>query len=326
MQNIKVFTNSTFNESLKIEKYLEPVTFHVVLGMNFFADFVQSITDVFGGRSETYQKRLEAINSEVIEGIKNKVRKVGGNAAIDLRIDNDEISAKGKSMIMVTAIATAVIMNEIKTNVGDELQKRLAESSEDLVGLEEFNFQSNLLSSKRKLAEVNDSKSFIQTVRYSIDESLAPYLKNEVFNTLARIDINPSYNLTETVNNIIYKCLVGLKYEDSSSFLYGQFSSLLEFEELKFERKAEYIYSMIKSTYSVNYELSNKYLLLGNEKLKEIVTGFYFKDIDKKPSFAKSDISHLEKAKEIFIADGDVAVVEAIDVMIDKLNFIFQKT
>lgn len=326
MQNIKVFTNSTFNESLKIEKYLEPVTFHVVLGMNFFADFVQSITDVFGGRSETYQKRLEAINSEVIEGIKNKVRKVGGNAAIDLRIDNDEISAKGKSMIMVTAIATAVIMNEKKTNVGDELQKRLTESSEDLVDLEDFYFQSNLLSSKRKLAEVNDSKSFMQTVHYSIDEKLAPYLRDEVFNALARIDVNPSSSFTGTVSNNIYKCLVEMNYEESSSFLYSQFSILLEFEELQFSRKAEYICSLIKNTYSVNYELSNKYLLLGNEKLKDIIAGLYLKDIAKKPSFSKSDITHLEKAKDILGINGNPAETAEIDFMIDKLNFIFQKT
>ena len=116
MKEVKVFTVSSFNDDIVIEKYLKTVTYHVVIGMNFFADFMQSFTDVFGGKSESYQKRLREINTEVINGIKQEVHKVGGNCAIDLKIDNDEISAKGKSMIMVTAIATAVV---IKADIGN---------------------------------------------------------------------------------------------------------------------------------------------------------------------------------------------------------------
>ena len=116
MKEVKVFTVSSFNDDIVIEKYLKTVTYHVVIGMNFFADFMQSFTDVFGGKSESYQKRLKEINAEVINGIKQEVHKVGGNCAIDLKIDNDEISAKGKSMIMVTAIATAVIINKENIN------------------------------------------------------------------------------------------------------------------------------------------------------------------------------------------------------------------
>lgn len=116
MKEVKVFTVSSFNDDIVIEKYLKTVTYHVVIGMNFFADFMQSFTDVFGGKSDSYQKRLKEINTEVINGIKQEVHKVGGNCAIDLKIDNDEISAKGKSMIMVTAIATAVIINKENIN------------------------------------------------------------------------------------------------------------------------------------------------------------------------------------------------------------------
>jgi uncharacterized protein YbjQ (UPF0145 family) len=120
MSKIQVFTVSQLDD-IKVEKYLKPVTYHVVIGMNFFADFMQSFTDFFGGSSLSYQKRLKEINESVIEGIKNEVRKVGGNCAIDLRIDNDEISAKGKSMIMVTGIATAVVIKQEKNNISEDL-------------------------------------------------------------------------------------------------------------------------------------------------------------------------------------------------------------
>ena len=53
MDNVKIFTVSNL-EGITIKKYIKPVTYHVVVGMNFFADFFQSFTDVFGGKSESY--------------------------------------------------------------------------------------------------------------------------------------------------------------------------------------------------------------------------------------------------------------------------------
>ena len=76
MNEIKVFTVSSF-DGIIVEKYIKPVTFHVVLGMNFFADVLQSWTDFFGGNSSSYQKKLKEINESVIEGIKDEVKKVG---------------------------------------------------------------------------------------------------------------------------------------------------------------------------------------------------------------------------------------------------------
>lgn len=122
--NIKVFTVEKFDKN-EIERYITTVSYHVVIGMNFFADFMQSFTDVFGGKSESYQRRLKEINEEVLSGIKEEVRKVGGNCAIDLKIDNDEISAKGKSMIMVTAIATAVTLNLIEEDGFENLNEEI---------------------------------------------------------------------------------------------------------------------------------------------------------------------------------------------------------
>lgn len=105
-KDVRVFTVSNF-DGLEVQDYLGTVTYHTVIGMNVFADIVSSWTDFFGGKSETYQKKLKEINLSVIDGIKSEVARLGGNCALDLKIDNDEISAQGKSMIMVTAIATA---------------------------------------------------------------------------------------------------------------------------------------------------------------------------------------------------------------------------
>jgi uncharacterized protein YbjQ (UPF0145 family) len=105
----KVFVTTTpMVEGWEIESYLGPIFSHIVAGTGFFSDFAASFSDIFGGRSQTYQKQLSAINAEAIELFKNKASLLGGNLILGLRIDHDEISGKAKQMFMVTAYGTAV--------------------------------------------------------------------------------------------------------------------------------------------------------------------------------------------------------------------------
>lgn len=95
--------------------YAGVVTAHVVAGTGVFSDIAGSFTDVFGGRSRSYQKQLEAIDSEVIAQLQQKAEKLGGNAVIGLRVDHDEVSGGGKQMFMVTASGTAVRVEQSAT-------------------------------------------------------------------------------------------------------------------------------------------------------------------------------------------------------------------
>jgi len=91
----------------EIETYIGPVFSHIVAGTGLFSDFAASLSDIFGGRSKTYQKQLSSINIEAIELLKNKTSLLGGNLILGFRIDHDEISGKAKQMFMVTASGTA---------------------------------------------------------------------------------------------------------------------------------------------------------------------------------------------------------------------------
>lgn len=95
-------------ENASIEKYFGAITAHVVFGTHFFSDFAASFTDFFGGQSGTYQRKLETLYKIATDQLKEKAYQKGANAIIGLKIDFDEISGKGKSMFMVTAIGTAV--------------------------------------------------------------------------------------------------------------------------------------------------------------------------------------------------------------------------
>ncbi len=110
-KDILVTTTSSV-DGLEVKQYLKPISAHIVAGTNLFSDFFASFSDVFGGRSQTYQKQLSLLYNEAIERLRTAAFEIGANCIIGLNIDLDEISGKGKSMFMLTAIGTAVIVDD----------------------------------------------------------------------------------------------------------------------------------------------------------------------------------------------------------------------
>lgn len=230
MKNIKVYTVGSLN-NVEIEKYIDTVTYHVVIGMNFFADFMQSFTDFFGGNSESYQKRLKEINNSVIEGIKSEVLKSGGNCAIDLKIDNDEISAKGKSMIMVTAIATSVVINSNK-----------------LIEIKQ-NKNANLISNE-------ELKNALLIYRFKTEITENPYFlfKNSVLNDLTE---NVVY---KNISKYIFDSLIKLYEEENKvidTFTFDGKKILQYFSNSYSDELSKHMYNYVLNT---STSLENKFL------------------------------------------------------------------
>lgn len=123
-KDILVITTSPV-DGIKIKQFLRPVSAHIVAGTNLFSDFFASFSDVFGGRSQAYQKQLTSLYDEAIERIKLAAYEIGANCIIGLRIDMDEISGKGKSMFMLTAIGTAVLIEK------EHAAKQTADTSQE---------------------------------------------------------------------------------------------------------------------------------------------------------------------------------------------------
>ena len=117
MRNKMIVTTTNSIENAEIEKYIDLISTNVVIGTNLFSDFGASLTDLFGGYSDTYQNKLQKIYSSAIDNLKQKASNMGANAILGLKIDFDEISGKGKSMFMISAIGTAVIVKHLKSNV-----------------------------------------------------------------------------------------------------------------------------------------------------------------------------------------------------------------
>lgn len=315
MKNIKVYTNSYFNDTIEIVSYLEPVTYHIVLGVNFFADFLSSFSDFFGGKSQSYQSRLASINNEVIEGIKQKVYSIGGNAAIDLKIDNDEISAQGKSMIMVTAIATAVVIRE-RTNKEVSTNHNLSKSNvravtfEDLTKYQKKKYIIKRLEITKNIGPINRLLPEIQ----SDDFDVLPY----VFESINNGEFNPK-DFTKESLTTIGGMINTLDYELLSKVLYDNLKLVFDENVVYRINKISFYIELIEQYNGVDYRYLNDMLRIDiDSKLSsDKIVNHYIRGINNKSIFFPEDIEYLRRGLEI---------LESLEVKEEEYYIQFQQT
>lgn len=106
MRNFLV-TTTPILDGIKITDYLGVVNANIVIGANFFSDFAASLTDFFGGRSGSYQNKMNEMYDSAIKELKRKTLQMGGNAIVSFNVDFDELAGKGKAMFMLNATGTA---------------------------------------------------------------------------------------------------------------------------------------------------------------------------------------------------------------------------
>jgi len=90
-------------------EYKGIVSSEVIVGVNLVKDFFASITDIFGGRSGTYENELIRAREEALQELQNRAALIGANAVVGIDIDYEVLGANG-SMLMVSVTGTAVVV------------------------------------------------------------------------------------------------------------------------------------------------------------------------------------------------------------------------
>ena len=129
-----IITTTQILDGYSVLRYLGAINVNIVLGTNFFSDFAASFTDIFGGTSETYQRKMDIMYDNAKKELTKRARIKGANAIVGFRIDFDEISGKGKSMFMLSATGTACLVEEIKA-------KQVIEVTDSCVDLNRLNLE-----------------------------------------------------------------------------------------------------------------------------------------------------------------------------------------
>ncbi|ATW24289.1 putative heavy metal-binding protein [Candidatus Formimonas warabiya] len=101
-----IITTTPNVEGKRIVEYKGIIFGEVVSGVNFVKDFAAGLTNIFGGRSTSYEGELIQAREDALKELEQRAERMGANAVVSVDIDY-EVLGQG-NMLMVTASGTAV--------------------------------------------------------------------------------------------------------------------------------------------------------------------------------------------------------------------------
>ena len=102
-----ITTTTNTVEGRQIRQYLGLVTGEAIMGANVISDFMASITDFVGGRSDTYESKYAEARETALQEMEEEAQRKGADAVVGIDIDYQVLGANN-GMLMVTATGTAV--------------------------------------------------------------------------------------------------------------------------------------------------------------------------------------------------------------------------
>lgn len=104
-----ILTTTPSVEGHPIREYRDIISAETIIGANFVKDFFARLTDVFGGRSNSYERVLREGKETALAELRKAAQDVGGNAVVGVKLDYETVGASS-SMLMVVATGTAVVI------------------------------------------------------------------------------------------------------------------------------------------------------------------------------------------------------------------------
>lgn len=103
-----ILTTTNSVEGRPITDYRGIVVGEAIMGANIVRDFFTQITDVVGGRSESYESKLREARDVALSELEERAAGLGADAVVGVDLDYEVV---GDSMLMVSASGTAVVLD-----------------------------------------------------------------------------------------------------------------------------------------------------------------------------------------------------------------------
>lgn len=103
-----ITTTTPSIDGKRIVEYKGIVFGEVISGVNFIKDFAAGLSNIFGGRSSSYEEELIRARENAIREMEQRAGELGANAVVGVDIDYEVLGANN-GMLMVTASGTAVV-------------------------------------------------------------------------------------------------------------------------------------------------------------------------------------------------------------------------
>ena len=104
-----ISTTTPTIEGRNIVEYRGIVFGEVIAGVNVIKDMVAGLSNIFGGRSTTYEEELIQARQQAVYEMEQRAAQMGANAVVGVDIDY-EVLGQDNGMLMVTASGTAVVI------------------------------------------------------------------------------------------------------------------------------------------------------------------------------------------------------------------------
>ncbi|MBQ3851885.1 MAG: putative heavy metal-binding protein [Lachnospiraceae bacterium] len=104
-----ITTTTPSVEGHNIVEYKGIVFGEVIAGVNVIKDMVAGLSNIFGGRSGTYEEELIQAREQAVREMEQRASMMGANAVVGVDIDYEVLGADN-GMLMVTASGTAVVI------------------------------------------------------------------------------------------------------------------------------------------------------------------------------------------------------------------------
>ncbi|WP_417742368.1 heavy metal-binding domain-containing protein [Salipiger sp.] len=102
-----IVTTTNSIEGHRITAYKGVVVGEAIMGANVVRDLFAQVTDIVGGRSGAYERKLQDAREVAFREFEQRAEAAGGNAVVGVDIDYEVV---GNSMLMVSASGTAVVI------------------------------------------------------------------------------------------------------------------------------------------------------------------------------------------------------------------------
>ena len=104
-----IVTTTPGVEGHSIVEYKGIVFGEVIAGVNMIKDMAAGLSNIFGGRSATYEDELIQARQQAVNEMQQRAAQLGANAVVGVDIDYEVLGADN-GMLMVTASGTAVVI------------------------------------------------------------------------------------------------------------------------------------------------------------------------------------------------------------------------
>ncbi|RPF49109.1 uncharacterized protein YbjQ (UPF0145 family) [Hydrogenoanaerobacterium saccharovorans] len=103
-----ILTTTPTIQGKEIIEYKSIVFGEIISGVDFVRDFAAGLTNIFGGRSNSYEEELINARQQALQEMERRAANLGANAVVGIDVDY-EVLGSNNGMLMVTASGTAVL-------------------------------------------------------------------------------------------------------------------------------------------------------------------------------------------------------------------------